>query len=459
MDRQRDDPSTSSSPEDVGRIRWCEESTTPYDSDQTAHGASRAPLNASREALSAGRRTPNPEFIEYGSFSMDVNAFERELEQKRERERKRTGERLNYPVQLKSTPKRPTHDASSPADHINVSIHHSGGRPHALHLSHSTDEVDHAPVHRTTTTRVISYEKISKTKTIREVTIGRDLAAAASGRSAQSPVPQPGYATEHRHSSVSAEHLDDSAYHSHRVRGAGGISTPTDYSVLSSSNGSLLHELDADNGAGAGGGAHRADDCAGMAHFQRAASEPPHFPSRSLDSLAADNRLDVSMNVVYAGNRSASGQPDHRHQWNLVSGVAGGNQPTTGRRHLARELFDSAQVDSDCSSPGWYNEYQAQTFHTDHQQPPRMDFRRSNSQYDNHIRQIRGISSNFGSFSRVCVGAFFRSGRSDCLISTFGPFIRFEAIERVECEGNQVAFICLRRIVGSNREPWFGCQR
>lgn len=371
MDQNGKDPSKSpTSPDDVGSIRWCKNSSTPCDSSQVTN------VNI-EHSPNTSRRTPNPEFIEYGSFSMDVNAFERELQEKRELKRLEQGPHVA--VQLKSTPKRVIDEYSPPPDHIKLCIRTSTEQPDAS-INMSTDEVDHLPMQHST--RVISYERVCKKKSVREITITRNV--SNTGNTHQSQTKQ----------SSSHEQFDDSAYHSHGVRIAGG-STPTTISVMSSSNSSLLREFDDDDDDnGAAGGIGR---CSGMAHYQqRAASEPPHFPSRSMDNIATDdNRIDVSMNVVYAGNRSASSQSEQhhhhdRHQWNLVSGVADGNQTSTGRRHLARELFHSSTVDSECSSPGWYNEYQAQSFQTDHQ-PHRMDFKRSNSQYDNHIRQIRGI--------------------------------------------------------------------
>lgn len=373
MDQRGKDPLKSpTSPDDIGTIRWCKNSSTPCDSSQVT--------NANIEHTpDTSRQTPNPEFIEYGAFTMDVNAFERELQEKRERKRHEQGP--HFAVQLKSTPKRVIDEFSPPPDHIKFSIRTSAEAPDAS-INISTDEVDHLPTQHST--RVISYERVCKKKSVREITITRNV--SNSGNTHQSHTPM-----QRTRQSGSHEQFDDSAYHSHGVRIAGG-STPTTISVMSSSNSSLLHDFDGDNGAAGGNGR-----CSGMADYQqRAASEPPHFPSRSMDSIAtADNRIDVSMNVVYAGNRSASSQSEQhhhhdRHQWNLVSGVADGNQTSTGRRHLARELFHSSTVDSECSSPGWYNEYQAQSFQTDHQ-PHRMDFKRSNSQYDNHIRQIRGI--------------------------------------------------------------------
>lgn len=422
MDRNGEDPlkSSSSPPDDVGTLRWCDESSTPNEPNQVSDNITSNPATPN-----SSRQTPNPDFIEYGSFSMDVNAFERELDQKREL--KRHEQTPNYAIQLKSTPKRRNDDFSpSPTDHIIVSIRHSTQqqqqpqpRPRQQpNPNVSIDESDHMPTTHRANTRVISYEKVFQQKSFREITIARTVSSHSSDlHRSQTPVlHQHAYTT--RQSSSSHEHLDDSAYHSHRVRVAGDASTtPTTISMMSSNN-SLLQELDGDVDGGAVGGAidghgdSRFRSCSSssaggveLAHFQRAASEPPaHYPSRSMDAIATnDNRIDVSMNVVYAGNRSASSQSATNHQWNLVSGVADGNQPSTGRRHFARELFHSSTVDSDCSSPGWYNEYQSQSFHTDHQ-PRRMDFKRSNSQYDNHIREIRGTHNSLDKITHI----FFR---------------------------------------------------
>ncbi|XP_031632357.1 nesprin-1 isoform X5 [Contarinia nasturtii] len=74
-----------------------------------------------------------------------------------------------------------------------------------------------------------------------------------------------------------------------------------------------------------------------------------------------------------------------KHERQIVSPVTGSNENNENiHRHFEshRTLSENDGISSD-----WYNEYQTQTVQVD--RPNKMDFKRSNSQYDNHIRQIR----------------------------------------------------------------------
>lgn len=395
MDR-KDDPSTSSpTDEDVGSIRWFEKSSTPRSKSQISF-CEKVSLNPNADLDSS---------TEYGRFTMDVNAFEKQLKEKREQKLHEQSPRIN--IHLKSTPNRHSEDISTTpsGNQIKVNIRHSiekddshGTNSGATkkNISTSLDEIDHHHnPHKTK--RVITYEKVFKQKSIREISITNRKSSnpenveALSSPTIQQQQQQPqqniNYTISGRKSSSNEQvtNVDDSAYHSHRLRIASS-GTPTTISISSSSNNSLLHGFTSDENVYAQPSRERI--------FERAGSEPPQFTNRlSGTNNNNDNNslVNVSMNVVYAGDESPN-----QHEWNLVSSVVDSNDDI--QRHLARELLKSSP-DSDSGS-GWYNEYQSQSFHTEHHQSPtKMDYKRSNSQYDNHIKQIRGIHFNLHFYS------------------------------------------------------------
>lgn len=167
---------------------------------------------------------------------------------------------------------------------------------------------------------------------------------------------------------------EDSAYHSHHVR-VTSSGTPTTISISSSSN-SLQHAFRSDENFYAQQTPSR------ERMFERAGSEPPpHLVERftAIDNRNIQSSLD-STRIVYDDELMAQRQ----RQRQFVSPVTDGNQNV--RRHFEAHRILSP---SDGISSEWYNEYQTQTIAVD--RPPKMDFKRSNSLYDNHIRQIRGI--------------------------------------------------------------------
>lgn len=314
-----------------------------------------------------------------GSFSMDVTAFEKKLQEKREQKLHEQSPRID--IHLKSVPAS-TSAASSPAEsQIKVNIRHNIEHGHDDSVGH--DEVDHAiPIqsNRITTHRVVTYERVFKQKSIREISVVKKR--SPTNETDQTPKVQrtEEYTIEKSLSSEQIGNADDSAYHSHRVRIA-STGTPTTVSV-SSSNASLPHDFTSDENIYT----RRTPSRERILSMERAGSEPKQFPSSfggTINSSNSNSSTNVSMNVVYAGDGATSPQ-----EWNLVSSVTGSNENV--RRHLAREHYKSS---SECASPDWYSEYQAQSFHTS-DRPHRMDYKRSNSQYDNHIRQIRGIQSS-----------------------------------------------------------------
>lgn len=316
------------------------------------------------------------------SFTMDVTAFEKHLKEKREQKLQQQSPRID--IQLKAIPSTSSSAtaraaaASSPGNQIKVNIRHDitpGTSDLAGH-----DEIDHAiPIHSTKTTRVITYEKVFKQKSIREISVMKKHSPTDEHSHVHMPKVQ-------RTSECSIEkcvsneqigNIDDSAYHSHRVL---LTSTGTPTVSISSSSASLPPEYVSDENIYA----YRTPSREKI-YMERAGSEPKQFPSH-LDRPHSNRLDDVSMNVVYAGDRATS-----TPEWNLVSSVTDGNEHI--RRHLDSEPDKSS---SECASPDWYCEYQAQTFHTD--RPHRMEYIRSNSQYDKHIKQIRGIITKHFSY-------------------------------------------------------------
>lgn len=346
MDR-KDDPATPSSSKpklkprlstSIGSIRWAE-----------------------------GELSSTP--IRDGSFTMDVTAFEKQLEENRERKLHEESPRID--IRLKSIPTTSKSAAASQSENeIQVDIHQG--------IESSIDEVDHAtPRQMKQTTRVVTYEKVFKQKSIREISIVKKCSPTNSSNNIQTPKVQRTveYSIGKSSSSEQIGNADDSAYHSHRIRIASS-GTPTTVSI-SSSNASLpSHDFTSDENIYA---SHRTPSRERM-FSERGDSEPRHFPTTMTDGTNNDTLANVSMNIVYTGDRATSPQ-----ELNLVSSVTDGNDHTN-RGHSVREHMKSS---SECASPDWYSEYQAQSFHTDRSH--KMDFKRSNSQYDNHIRQIRGI--------------------------------------------------------------------
>lgn len=109
---------------------------------------------------------------------------------------------------------------------------------------------------------------------------------------------------------------------------------------------------------------------------ERAGSEPPHFVGKFIGSDSYENRSSIDS----TGAVKAKMQPERQ----IVSPVTSSNE--SFRRHLNS---CKSSVENDGISSGWYNDYKTQTFLVE--RPHKMDFKRSNSQYDNHIRQVRGI--------------------------------------------------------------------
>lgn len=384
MDPKKDPLTPSSSKQDspdVGTIRWAGESLDSTPATPTSQENLRSKVTHYEKIWSSGN-TPsasgNQNDSERGTFSIDVNAFERRLQEERERRAHEQSPRID--IRLRTTPQPSPRQFDSPVENrIKVNIKHqietSDGR------SDGNDVVDHAAanVHRQST-RVVTYEKVLTQKSIREVNITRTKV-----QSPTTPTTPTQRIVEYAHAQVFAKSPsneqitigDDSAYHSHRATrfGSGG-GTPTSISI-SSSNASLHQNFTSDENVSA----HRTPSRERI-FLERGGSEPTH----SLSSIGSPSSPgNITTSIVYVGNEAEAARQQS------VSPVAGSNEFV--RRHLIRERPESSS-DTDGISPDWYTEYQAHSFHTQAAHNPRMDFKRSNSQYDNHIRQIRGITQS-----------------------------------------------------------------
>lgn len=426
MDETKKDPDI----DDVGSIRWA--SNSRLSSSTPTPNPPERQTQSSIRIYSEFSTEPIPESTPYdheqGSFSMDVNAFEKSLQEKRERQMHRPSPRIEIRLRETSTTSPEPHYRGTPLSKINIHHIERGGGIEANTpvepTSSSYDEVDfisETPPRKVK--RVFTYEKVLKTKTVRKISHPRpEQRQHSSSETIRSPT------TVHRtadYKSSSTERIgssagggdrsgrmsaepsvagaDDSAYHSHiipRARlAASSVGTPTAISISSSlSSNSLPFTFQSDENVYA-----RQRTPSRERIFERAGSEPPpHNVSQFsvFDDTAATNRnvqsslgaspSAATARIVYDNEVTAHRQ--HRHhqnhnqqqQWEFVSPVTGSNENVQRRHFHATNI----STDGDCISPDWYNEYQTQTIAIEC--PRKMDFKRSNSQYDSHIRQIRG---------------------------------------------------------------------
>lgn len=361
--------------EDIGCIRWASNSQL-SSSTPTNDRKSQTKIKIYDE-FSSSSNPIAPGNMERGSFSMDVHAFEKSLQEKRDRQMHHQSPRIEIRLRETSTttPRTPT----TPLSRINIHhIERGGGIEVNTPPGPSTsiDEVDFISEVPRKVKRVITYEKVSKTKTIREVTYPE---AYSSSETVQSPTTVQrtmNYSLDKSSSTEQMTGAEDSAYHSHRVRLLSS-GTPTTISISSSSN-SLQHAFRSDENVYA----HQTPSRERM--YERAGSEPPHFGGRftGIDTTRNIQSSLDSTRIAYDDELMAQRQRERQ----FVSPVTDGNQNAV-RRHFEAHRTPSSSGDGISSE--WYNEYQTQTVAVD--RTPRMDFKRSNSQYDNHIRQIRGI--------------------------------------------------------------------
>lgn len=305
------------------------------------------------------------------AFAIDVNAFEKRLKEERERKH---GESPRIDVRLRSTPQPSPRQINQPTNiRVNIRHHvepatqvdgaamssmfgHSSGAGPSAHPETYEEHIERILEGNEikSHSRVLKFEKIVVKKSVREVNV------TSSTSTASSPVLRTiEFSETMRHTPSDERIAEDSAYHSHRSRIVSSTSSK------SSSNTSLHGNFTSDENVFSRRTPSR-ERLYGNEHQQQS-QQPPHHSSA----------------VWIHGGASGSGSGVVATSGGVtVSTVAGGNP--INRRQLGFERHGS---ESEAASPDWYNEYRAQSFHT---VTPRMEFKRSNSQYDSHIKQIRG---------------------------------------------------------------------
>lgn len=335
MDPQEDPPPSSSS--------FLEEERA---SAGTPTQSLRNKVTYYEKVWSSGQKRPadgEDETDQGSSFAIDVHAFEKRLKEERDRKSHEQSPRID--VRLRSTPQSLPRQNVQPTN-ITVNIRHhvepgSSGPTRDTYEERVERVIEGGEVKGHS--RVLKFEKIVVKKSVREVNV-------TSTSTTSSPVVRTVEFSEgFRHTPSDERIAEDSAYHSHRSRIVSSTSSK------SSSSTSLHGNFTSEENV-----------------FAR------RTPSRErlIDSEQHSWSSGVSTGAV-AGSFGGSS----------VSSVADSNP--VARRHLVTERHGS---ESEAASPDWYNEYRAQSFHT---VGSRMDFKRSNSQYDSHIKQIRGTYSCF----------------------------------------------------------------
>lgn len=356
----------------VGSLRWAENSQLSSPTPSNQEKCENKNVHTDEVSIDSSLLSNDNIKDNQGQFCMDVQAFEKSLKEKRDHKFREQSPLIE--IRLRETAAGSPREYDSPLSKIKIHHFKTESDVHRNveeNLTPSTsDEVDYVQSAQRRVKRVITYEKVLKTKSIREISCPVTYTTKETIQS-QSPTVQ--RTIDCSIDGISSTELiagaDDSAYHSHRVRIASS-GTPTTISISSSSN-SLQHDFMSDENVYAQRTPSREKlvvECAG--------SDSPHFDGY-------ENRSSVdSTRGVYAED-TATVQPERPGNW-FVSPVTGGNENVC--RH-----FDpcKSSVESDGISQAWYNDYKTQTFQVD--RPHKMDFKRSNSQYDNHIRQIRGI--------------------------------------------------------------------
>lgn len=382
MDPDQDQPNASH--DDVGSIRWVDDVTSPLGSptstsvqltsSQTSTSSTTSTVSHQRlrnkvtyyeKVWSSGKLAGDGgDETDNAAFSIDVHAFEKRLQEERERKINEQSPRID--VKLRSTPQPSPRPTELPLANVRVNIRHhieTTDSPSDEHRESKRERLDSSEFHEHHQhhARVLTYEKVVTQKSSHKVNITSSTRSHVS--SASSPVVRTVEYTEVFGRSPSSERVstpvDD---RSERTRIVRGSTTPTGAVSSHSSSNTSLHG----NFTSEGNFSRSQRTPSRERIFERAGSEPHSWSSSAYGSVAT------------------TASP--------VSSVAQGNE--FARRHLARERRDSGDSDG-ASSSDWYQEYSSQSFHTT---APRMDFKRSNSQYDRHIQQIRGTNYSINSF-------------------------------------------------------------
>lgn len=344
------------------------------------------------KAWSSGQKRPG-EVDEVDNFGIDVHAFEKRLKEERDRKLfEHSPHRID--IKLRPTPQSSPKDIDSPLSNIKVNIKHhiETADPNNASFNENVERVIETSGEYK---RVVKYEKVITQKSMREVNIIHSHSASTS------PVVRTVEFSELYGKSPSEERTltEDSAYHSHRTHVISRSSTRTTTSKSSSST-SLHGNFPSEEN---------------VVYSRRTPSRERIFDiePHSWSSSGSTSVVYITGNPGCVGDDTTSGVAtsvirdkaydddgggngvrvrsssigEHVICGSPVSSVTASNQ--TMPRHLtpSRERHTS-EGDSNASSD-WYNDYQAQSFHT---VTPKMDFKRSNSRYDNHIKEIRGTN-------------------------------------------------------------------
>lgn len=313
------------------------------------------------ETLSSGRaKVPSHEIDDGDEASaiIDVQEFEQRLCDERNRRTLENSPRIE--VRLRSTPQAsPARRIDSPnRSNVNVKVNifkqqqpAAESRAGSSSTSDSMQESIEECIERsydggevTGNSRVFTFEKITLKKTVREVTVlrqpvtGIETVTLRSERFSRTP-------------SEERVFHDDSAYHTH-------------HSNLHSSAASKSSSVTSLHG--------------------RFPSEE-HVHGRPMLERNFDGNQTWSSNAANGSFVSDSGGVLGRPHGSstVAEGYLSNRRQQTPDRHMG--LGD--ETDEANTSLDWYNEYRAHSFQT---AAAKMSFKRTNSQYDTHIKEIRG---------------------------------------------------------------------
>lgn len=280
---------------------------------------------------------------------IDVQAFEQRLQEERKRKTHENSPKIE--VRLRSTPQ------SSPR-HF-TSTHH-GNSP--------DDESYEESIERTTesgqineNSRVFKFEKITLKKSVREVCV------TSPPQSPSSPLTtfKTFVRTEKSLSRTPSEERhfhDDSAYHTQS------------HAISIASKSSSITSLP---------GAERFSSEENISRQQTPSREKMFDSWSTLEGGGSDGGASIvtirTGNVIHGTSGGAGAVVS-------VSTVAAGNQLHRLQKNSDRHT-SSGECEGDTASQEWYNDYRTHSL----QSPvARMNIQRTNSQYDSHIKQIKG---------------------------------------------------------------------
>lgn len=281
---------------------------------------------------SSGSGSRNPDDDPDG-FGIDVHAFEKRLREERDRRIRDSSPRIE--VKLKSTPQPSPRHLDSP--NFNIKVNRFGSSDSSPPDSFEESVERHSEEGEVRgNARIFKFEKVTVKKTRREISV-------------TSPSEIKTFFSSERISRTPSEERilqDDSAYHTQHLSNA---NTSKSSSIVS------LHGHDVvDEG------------------ISRRTPSRERIPDSS----------NYWSNTSRGHNVAVGGVGD-----TPVSSVAGGYLHK--RRHPQSDRHAS---EGDDTSLDWYNDYSAHSFQAT---AAKMNFSRTNSQYDTHIKQIRGMHFNY----------------------------------------------------------------